>query len=161
MAWINNGSNEYCKESYSLQVDSDSTKGTLYVSLKMDGSVQISYNDKYISEGINLGVDEDGSSKILNKHSHQHSQNVLLIENYIMMGKVPSVIYENRRHLLEIGSGDILKAIYDFAINDIEEMEKNREIVDDFMNKVTAQLNVENIGDDLMSKYGHLLEENN
>ena len=77
------------------------------------------------------------------------------------MGTVPSTIYENRGHLLEIGSGDILKAIYDFAINDIEEMEKNREIVDDFMNKVTAQLNVENIGDDLMSKYGHLLEENN
>ena len=77
MAWTINEYIGSCKESYSLQVESDSIRGFLSVCLKMDGSVQVSYNDRYISEGINLGVDEDGSSKILNKHSHQHSQNVL------------------------------------------------------------------------------------
>ena len=158
MAWTINEHTGYCKESYSLQVESDSIRGTLTVCLEMDGNVQISYNDRYNSETMTLGVGEDGSSKILNKQSY-HIQNGKYINNYIMMGTVPSTIYENRGHLLEIGSGKILKAIYDLAINDIEEMEKNKKIVDHFMNKITAQLNVENIGADLMSKYGHLLEE--
>jgi len=142
MAWTINEHTRYCKESYSLQVDSDSINGFLSVCLEMDGSVQISYNDKYISECINLGVDEDGSSKILNKHSYKHNQNGTYAKYVTTMETVPSTIYENRRHLLEIGSGKILKAISDFAINDIEEMEKNKKIVDN-----------------LMSKYGHLLEK--
>ena len=143
MAWTINEYIGSCKESYSLQVESDSIRGFLSVCLKMDGSVQVSYNDRNNSETMTLDVGEDGSSKILNKHSY-HIQDEEYIDNYIMMGTVPSTIYENRGHLLEIGSGKILKAIYDFAINDIEAMEEDRKRTDA-----------------LMSKYWHLLEENN
>ena len=133
MAWINNGSNEYCKESYSLQVDSDSTKGTLNVSLKSDDTVQITYYDNYVYELVLLGIGEDGNPEILDKqsHSHDHDENIYEKLRY-NDGTVPASIYDNRKCLLEIGSGEILKAIYDFATNKIVLMEKNKELVNEF-----------------------------
>ena len=127
MVWSNYESNKYCKESYSLQIGSDSKKGFLKVCLKNDGAVRISYNDKSISEVIYLGVRDDGNSQILDKHFKLCDYDINFYEKSIYDKEtVPAIIYENRRHLLEIGSGKILKAIYDFAINGIEKMEKQK-----------------------------------
>ncbi len=118
MTWSNYGSNKYCKESYSLQIESDSKKGFLNVCLKNDGAVRISYNDKYISEVIYLGVRDDGSPKVLGKHLKPCDHDINFYEKLIYNKEtVPAIIYGNRGHLLEIPSGNILKAIYDFAIN--------------------------------------------
>jgi len=121
MAWKNYGSNKYCKESYLLQIGSDSKKGFLNVCLKNDGAVRISYNDKYISEVIYLGVRDYGNSKILDNHLCSHDLNLNIYEKLLYDKEtVPATIYENRGYLFEIGSGEILKAIYNFAIDEIK-----------------------------------------
>jgi len=121
MTWKNYGSNKYCKESYLLQIESDSKKGFLNVCLKNDGAVRISYNDKSISEVVYLGVRDNGNSKILDKHLCSQDLNLDICEKLLYDKEtVPATIYENRRYLLEIPSGNILKAIYDFAIDEIK-----------------------------------------
>ena len=129
MAWTNNGTTEYCKESYSLQVESDSTEGTLNVCLKNDDTVQITYYDNYVYELVLLGIGEDGSPEILDKqsHSHDHDENIYEKLRY-NDGTVPASIYDYRKRMLEIGSGKILKAIYDLATNEIVLMEKTKSL---------------------------------
>ncbi|MCK5235033.1 MAG: hypothetical protein KAJ88_04265 [Candidatus Aenigmarchaeota archaeon] len=130
MAWTVT-KEENCKESYSLQVDSDSAEGILYVCLTLDNAVKITYKEDNRYGSIILGGNEEEESNResvtgINISGNYELQSELLEETILQMTEVLKIIYKNRRHLLEIESGEILKAIYNFATNDIEEMEKEK-----------------------------------
>ena len=150
MPWKSNGKSEFCTESYSLKENVGTPMmSSMSVCLKTDGSVQIVYFNEKITERVVIGIDDDEKYTILEKDSMPLSTQI-----YHMIGNeeltrvsleviknnfnksdsnmMPKNIYNLRSHLLEIGSGEILKAIYDFATNKILLMEKNKELVNEF-----------------------------
>ena len=136
MAWANNGPTDYCKESYSLQVQSDSLgKGTIDVCLRKDNYVQVVSNfnrDRlHKSELLVLGMKEESDSNIeiksisntsciLNNDGFEQDN----LSSYSFPGlddkQVPPMIYEFRTELLGIPSKEIIDIICGFAIDDIK-----------------------------------------
>ncbi len=128
MEWTTGEVTEKCKESYSLQMESEALTGFMYVCLKQDDTVKIVYNDPNVYELLLLGIDEGGNLEILDQELNYNGQSGelcgLVLDLLDTSKRVPITIYDNRELLLNIQSDGISDVVSVFAENEIEEMKE-------------------------------------